>query len=632
MVRAPGHRPVPVELGLHRRQGRVAEDDVGGLLGHHHHRRVDVAVGDVGHHRGVDHPQPAGAVHAHRERVDHRHRAGAHGGRAARVQRGLRVPGHPVEDLLVGLHLRAGGELPAVERPQGGLPEDVPGHLERLDPLPTVLVGGQVVEAQGGVCARVRAGDRAGAAGVGVHRTDVHLVAVFGRDRRAVVAHRDRQEVEHQVRVVDVVVAADEAARLEMVGRAGAAAQEEPPCTGARASAVWPGRAASTPAACTRAARRPPGGPGGSRRRRAGRRPRGCPARAAAPGSPTPDSCSSCGVLIAPPHRTTSPASTRRTGLPQCEYSTPTARVPSNATFVTRAPVRTSRLGRDITGCRYARGRGQPPPAVDVAVEPGEALLAVPVDVVGERVARLLRRLQEGAEQRVGGGPAFEHERPAVPAELVVGRGGQAVLHADEVGQAVGVVPGGHPGVGRPPLVVQRVAALEDHPVDAAGAAEHLAPGVRDPPAAHVRLRLGLVAPVVEPAAAGERQRGGHVDEHVPRVVAAARLQHEHPRGRVRRQPVGQRTAGRSAPDDDDVVPIARHAAPPFVAVVGRRRVLPRRSLVPARSPGVKQGRSDRSGRMTCLSSSSGTHSACHGRVSRAGRSCASTAPSATSP
>ena len=212
-------------------------------------------------------------------------------------------------------------------------------------------------------------------------------------------------------------------------------------------------------------------------------------------------------------------------------------------------------------GVQVRAGRRQPPPAVDVAVELGEALLAVPVDVVGERVARLLHRLEERAEQRVRRGAALEDERAAVPAELVVGLRGQAGLHAHEVGQAVGVVPGVHPGVGGPPLVVQRVAPLEDHPVDAAGAAEHLAPGVRDPPAAHVRLRLGLVAPVVEPAAAGERQRGGHVDEHVPRVVAAARLQHQHPGGGVGGQPVGQRAAGRAASDDDDVVTVASHAA-----------------------------------------------------------------------
>ena len=66
-----------------------------------------------------------------------------------------------------------------------------------------------------------------------------------------------------------------------------------------------------------------------------------------------------------------------------------------------------------------ARG-GEPPAAVDVAVERREALLAVAVDVVGQRVAGLLHRLEEGAEQRVGGRAPLEHERPGVPAEGVV--------------------------------------------------------------------------------------------------------------------------------------------------------------------------------------------------------------------
>ena len=70
---------------------------------------------------------------------------------------------------------------------------------------------------------------------------------------------------------------------------------------------------------------------------------------------PTPESCSSCGELIAPPHRMTSAASTcsppRR---PSLEYSTPVALVPENSTLLTIAPVRTVRFGLCMTGCRYA--------------------------------------------------------------------------------------------------------------------------------------------------------------------------------------------------------------------------------------------------------------------------------------
>ena len=63
--------------------------------------------------------------------------------------------------------------------------------------------------------------------GVGVHRADVDLVAVAstGRARRSGSRWAGR---EHDVRVRHLVVAADEAAGLEVVRRAGAAAKEQP--------------------------------------------------------------------------------------------------------------------------------------------------------------------------------------------------------------------------------------------------------------------------------------------------------------------------------------------------------------------------------------------------------------------
>src|SRR5262249_26221056 len=53
-------------------------------------------------------------------------------------------------------------------------------------------------------------------------------------------------------------------------------------------------------------------------------------------------------------------------------------------------------------------------PMADVPVERPETLLAIAVDVGGERVAGLLRGLEERGEQRVAGGPAFEDKRPVV--------------------------------------------------------------------------------------------------------------------------------------------------------------------------------------------------------------------------
>jgi hypothetical protein len=58
---------------------------------------------------------------------------------------------------------------------------------------------------------------------------------------------------------------------------------------------------------------------------------------------------------MAPPQSTTSPARTCCGAPPRFVYSTPTARVPSNRIRVTKARVVTSRFGRLMTGCRYAR-------------------------------------------------------------------------------------------------------------------------------------------------------------------------------------------------------------------------------------------------------------------------------------
>ena len=212
--------------------------------------------------------------------------------------------------------------------------------------------------------------------------------------------------------------------------------------------------------------------------------------------------------------------------------------------------------------------RGHPPAAVDVPVELREPLLPVAVDVVRQRVAGLLRRLEERPEQRVLGRPALEQQR-TVAAAPVVGTG-QAGLHPLEVRQAVQVVPRLHAGVGGPPLVVHRVAALEDHPVDAAGAAEHLAAGVEDLAAVHVRLGVGLVLPVVEPVADRDRQGRRHVDERVLAVVATSGLEHQDRRGRIGAQPVGDGRS-RGAAADDHVVPVIdwRHGAEPVLGLGG---------------------------------------------------------------
>ena len=186
--------------------------------------------------------------------------------------------------------------------------------------------------------------------------------------------------------------------------------------------------------------------------------------------------------------------------------------------------------------------RAEPPPIMDVAVEGAEAFLAVAVDVFGERVASFLHRREKSPEQGRVGRAALKDQRAVVAAKFVAAV--QACFHALEVGQAVRVVPIGHAGVAGPALVVERVAALEDHAVDAAGAAEDFAAPVRDAAIVHEWLGLGVVAPVVEGAADWVGKRRRHVDEDVPERVAAAGFEHQHAVPRVGAQARGQHAAG----------------------------------------------------------------------------------------
>ena len=400
-------------------------------------------------------------------------------------------------------------------------------------------------------------GDRA--ARIRVHRPDVDLVAVTRGAGAAVVADRQRQEVEHQVRVGDVVVRAGEPAALEMVGRAGPAPEEQPLGADERpAPELGRGRlhrdGLEAPvldvdlevvlevgtdarqvghdgdAEVLQVRRRADAGELEQLRRvdRAARQ----------------DDLAALDPLRSP----TPPLDVDGDGARPLEHDAGHERPRPDGQVATAAD-------RLQVGLR----RRDPATAVDVAIERPEAFLAIAVDVLGQLVAGFLAGLEEGREQRVGRRAALQDQRPVVAAPRVVRGGRETRLHLLEVRQAVGVVPGRHARVGGPALVVERVAALEDLAVDARRAAEDPAARVVDAPAAHERLGLGVVAPVVVAAADRERQRRRHVDEHVEPVVRPPGFEDEDARRGVRRQPIGERAAGRPAADDDEVEARGRH-------------------------------------------------------------------------
>src|SRR5436190_13292685 len=187
-------------------------------------------------------------------------------------------------------------------------------------------------------------------------------------------------------------------------------------------------------------------------------------------------------------------------------------------------------------GVQISASCAEPASSVDVPVELCEALLPVAVHVIGQVVASLLRTLEESTEQRVCRRTAFKDEWAAAAAPQVSTC--EAGFHSLEVRQAMRVIPRLHALVCCPPLVVERVAALKNHPVDAARTAQHLASCVEDAPVVHVWFGIGLVAPVVQATTNGERQRSRHVNERVENEVGATCFEDEDRDAGVGAEPV----------------------------------------------------------------------------------------------
>ncbi len=263
---------------------------------------------------------------------------------------------------------------------------------------------------------------------------------------------------------------------------------------------------------------------------------------------PMPDSSSSCGELIAPPHRITSRAA--RT-------------VRSSAVLTERHAGGAAAIQRDALGQRIGddaqiaalhrraqiadRGGAAP------AVARGELVVADPflrgaVEVVIARIAEIERALDEGLADRVVVRHVGHAERSAGAVQIALAAG--LMFGAAEIRQHVVERPAGVAELS--PLVeVLRLAADIDQAVDRRRPAEHLAARPEHAAAVQVGFRLGLVAPV--DARVGDRlavaQR--NVDPEMP-VVSAGFQQHDARCG-VFGQSRGHDAAGRARADDDEV-------------------------------------------------------------------------------
>jgi hypothetical protein len=177
-----------------------------------------------------------------------------------------------------------------------------------------------------------------------------------------------------------------------------------------------------------------------------------------------------------------------------------------------------------------------------------DAFLRGAVEVRVQRVAGLLRRLNEHRAEPVGAAQVHHVQRPA---RGVPGIGpALVVLRFQEVRQHVAPAPA-RVALGRPMVVVGVLATQVDHGVDGAGTAQHPPARLVALAAVEPRLRHRLEAPVGLAGAGHQGQSGRAVDEGA--AVLGACLQQAHAHVRVFAQARRQHAAGRTTADDQIV-------------------------------------------------------------------------------
>ncbi len=147
--------------------------------------------------------------------------------------------------------------------------------------------------------------------------------------------------------------------------------------------------------------------------------------------------------------------------------------------------------------CRLEKGgnTGNAPPIADGALAQAIAFRRRAVEIVAMPELQRIHRIGENAVERIGVLDVADNHRPLM---TMPGRAGvlRIVFGAQEIGQHVRPAPAAV-SFGRPVVIVLRMAAVIDHAVDGAGAAEHPATRNGDAPPIQIFLRNRLQAPAV---------------------------------------------------------------------------------------------------------------------------------------
>jgi hypothetical protein len=172
-----------------------------------------------------------------------------------------------------------------------------------------------------------------------------------------------------------------------------------------------------------------------------------------------------------------------------------------------------AQVGAVLRGREVGLGGAAAPALVRGQLVVARAFLGSAVEVFGARHAGLLRAADEGFDELVLRRDVRHLQRPVAAVEGIAAA--LVAFGLDEVGQHVVVAPAGVAERG-PVVVVLALAADVDEAVDRARAAQRLAARPVDAPAVHVRVGVGLEAPVVGGAPHRLAVADGQVDPERP--------------------------------------------------------------------------------------------------------------------
>jgi hypothetical protein len=210
-----------------------------------------------------------------------------------------------------------------------------------------------------------------------------------------------------------------------------------------------------------------------------------------------------------------------------------------------------AQIGPIADGFQEGAGGTEAHAVLLVDLEIAGALIVAGIEILACRNTEFGGGFSHRIEDRPAQTLALDAQRPATAMACIVVE--IVILRAAKQRQHVVPAPAGIAHLA-PAVVVARLSAHVDHAIDGGTAAENLAARVEQRAAVEARLFCRAIAPVG--ARIADAVEIADRDMHPMVIVAAARLQQQHPVFRIHAQPVGEHAAGRTG-TDHDVIPFS---------------------------------------------------------------------------